>query len=145
MSIFQKNLQDPKNIDALLGLAVLEFKNENYKKYYESLEKAYEIDRTSPFLLLHISEFFLLRKDYEKVFFLKICIFINTSFFQARLTAIKGYKALKNCPNFIIDPKNQNQMLERKKRKNDFYEAKSRFLYILGYYHHYRVNFNFFH
>lgn len=59
--------KDPKNVDALLGLAVLEFRNENYKKYYECLEKSYEIDKTSPFLLLHIAEFFLMRHDLEKV------------------------------------------------------------------------------
>jgi len=54
-------------VDALLGLAVLDFKNENYKKYYECLEKSYALEKTSPFLLLHIAEFFLMRNDLEKV------------------------------------------------------------------------------
>lgn len=56
---------------------------------------------------------------------------------KARVTAIKGYKLLKNCPKFVMDP--NNQLNERRKRRNDFYEAKSRFLYILGFYHHCKV------
>lgn len=62
-------IKDPLNVDAMLGLAVLEFKNENYGKYHEVLEKAYKIDKASPLLLLHIAEFFLMRNDLEKALF----------------------------------------------------------------------------
>lgn len=54
-------------MDALLGIAVLEFRNANPDKYFDLLEKAYENDRNSPFLLLHIAEFFVLKEDVEKV------------------------------------------------------------------------------
>ena len=69
-----------------MGLSVLEFRQENYEKYYDHIERAYELNANSPFLLLQIAQNLHVRGEFEK----------------ARLAAIKGYKILKGSPKFIV-------------------------------------------
>ena len=60
-------LKDSKNINAIMGIGILEFRKENYKKYYEMLEKAYKIDNKFPLLYLHLAEREYYLQNHEKV------------------------------------------------------------------------------
>lgn len=87
MYTFKRILKlDPKNMDALIGLAILEFKMDNYNGYYDYIEQAWQIDNNSPFLLLLVAENLQIRGELEK----------------AKSVAIKGYNLLKNLPKLVL-------------------------------------------
>jgi hypothetical protein len=108
-----------------MALASLEFKADNYPKYKEYLEKAFQLNPNHPLLLLHLAENSLINNDMEK----------------ARKLAIRGYMNLKRVPKFLLDEKVEKDDKNEKFRKckNDFLQAKSRFLFIIAFYYHQRV------
>ncbi len=109
-----------------MALASLEFKADNYSKYQEYLEKAFELNPNHPLILLHLAENSLVNNDIAK----------------ARKLAIRGYMNLKRVPKFLLDEKVETDDKKKEKFrncKNDFLQAKSRFLFIIAFFYHQKV------
>lgn len=56
----------PDCIEAYLGLAVIEEKNENFIEYFKYLSKSVKINRKHSLVLIHLSEHYLIKGDLEK-------------------------------------------------------------------------------
>jgi RNA polymerase-associated protein CTR9 len=72
---------DPRNVGALVGLAILEFNSkeaESIKTGVQLLSRAYSIDSSNPMVLNHLANHFFFKKDYVKVRHLAMHAFHNT-------------------------------------------------------------------
>lgn len=66
---FQRIIKLDQNcVEAYLGLAVIEDKAENDEEYFKALNTAYHINKDHPLTLIHIAEYYLLRKELQKAF-----------------------------------------------------------------------------
>ena len=50
-----------------LALAIVEKKQNNYKDYFEYLEKAYNSSQKNPQVMLELAEHYLIKNDLERV------------------------------------------------------------------------------
>jgi len=65
---FERVLQlDPNNVDAMVGLAVLEYNNGNLIEWVKLLKKGYELNPNHPRLLNNLANYFYHKGDYTKV------------------------------------------------------------------------------
>jgi len=60
-------LQDPHNVAALSGLAVLDLAAGETASALQRLRKAYELNRTQPVVLNILARFMVQKGDYDKV------------------------------------------------------------------------------
>ena len=55
-------------MEAHIGLAVLAFDKGDYDEYFNRLCKAFNINNNHPITLYHLSEHYLFKLDYQRVF-----------------------------------------------------------------------------
>jgi tetratricopeptide (TPR) repeat protein len=107
---------DESCVEALIGLAIISERNEEYQNYFEYLEAAKDISNNHPLVLLHLAEHYLMLKDTSRV----------KSLARKGLKAIKGMARIHDCSE---------------QYRNDYYEYEGRFQNLLGQSYHIEGNF----
>ncbi|EAR82060.2 tetratricopeptide repeat protein (macronuclear) [Tetrahymena thermophila SB210] len=112
---FQRVIDLDKTVyEAYLGLAILAFQRKEWNVYIQNLNKAYELNKSSPLVLYYIAEFYYIQQDN-----------VNT-----KKMAFQAINNLKNLPKILMDSDKLKTYV--KQTRSDFYDIKSRLYQMIG-------------